>query len=95
MITQLGKGLVALEVQMADCLMSIFGFHRVSPTDEELEAKYEHGQGNREPQGTQEPYRGAKAVDKTCRNHGTCEHCKSNRLYKNKKQEMSANDRAE
>ena len=22
---------------MADCLMSIFGFHRVSPTDEELE----------------------------------------------------------
>ena len=35
------------------------------------------------------PYRGAKAVDKTCRNHGTCEHCKS------KKQEMSADDRAE
>lgn len=41
------------------------------------------------------PYRGAKAVDKTCRNHGTCEHCKCNRLYKYKKQEMSANDRAE
>ena len=54
MITQLGKGLVALEVQMADCLMSIFGFHRVSPTDEELEAKYGHGQGNREQKGTQE-----------------------------------------
>ena len=34
--------------------MSIFGFHRISPTDEELKAKYEHGQGNREPQGTQE-----------------------------------------
>ena len=54
MIKLLGKGLVALEVQTADCLMGIFGFHRVSPTDEELGAKYEHGQGNREPQGTQE-----------------------------------------
>ena len=41
------------------------------------------------------PYRGVKAVDKTCRNHGTCEHCKFNRLYKVKKQEMSADDRAE
>ena len=48
------KGLVALGVQVADYFMSIFGFHRVSPTDEELRAKYEHGQGNREPQGTQE-----------------------------------------
>ena len=54
MITQLGKGLVALEVQVADYFMSIFGFHRVSPTDEELKSKYEYGQGNREPQGAQE-----------------------------------------
>ena len=53
-ITQLVKGLVALEVQVADYFMGIFGFHRVSPTDDELEAMYEHGQGNREPQGTQE-----------------------------------------
>ena len=51
---RLGKGLVALEVQVADYFMSIFGFHRVSPTDEELKSKYEHGQGNREPQGAQE-----------------------------------------
>ena len=54
MITQLVKGLVALEVQVADYFMSIFGFHRVSPTDEELKSKYEHGQGNREQKGTQE-----------------------------------------
>ena len=54
MIKLLGKGLVALEVQAADYFMGIFGFRRVSPTDEELKAKYEHGQGNREPQGTQE-----------------------------------------
>ena len=61
MITQLVKGLVALEVQMADCLMGIFGFHRVKPTDEELKSKYEHGQGNREPQGTQETIQRSKS----------------------------------
>ena len=60
MIKLLGKGLVALEVQVADCLMSIFSFHRVSPTDEELRAKYEHGQGNREPQRTQETIQRSK-----------------------------------
>jgi len=26
-------------------------------------------------------YTGAKAIDKTCRNHGSCEYCKSNRLH--------------
>ena len=54
MIMQLGKGLVALEVQMADCLMGIFGFHRVSPTDEELKARYGHEQVDREQKGTQD-----------------------------------------
>ena len=33
------------------------------------------------------PYRGAKAVDRTCRNHGSCEYCKGNRLHKFKKDE--------
>lgn len=28
------------------------------------------------------PYRGSKAVDRTCRNHGECEWCKENRLHK-------------
>ena len=54
MIKLLGKGLVVLEVQVDDYFMSIFGFRRISPTDEELKARYEHGQGNREPQGAQE-----------------------------------------
>ena len=27
------------------------------------------------------PYKGAKAIDCTCRNHGSCEWCKRNRLY--------------
>ena len=61
MIKLLEKGLVALEVQVADYLMGIFGFHRVSPTDDELGAKYEHEQGNREPQGTQETVQRSKS----------------------------------
>jgi len=35
-------------------------------------------------------YRGAKAVDKSCRNHGNCEYCKENRQYHNKKREESS-----
>lgn len=27
------------------------------------------------------PYRGAKAVDKQCRNHGSCPRCYSNRVF--------------
>ena len=27
-------------IAMVDCLMNIFGFHRTSPTDEELKEKY-------------------------------------------------------
>lgn len=36
-------------------------------------------------------YRGAKAVDCTCRNHGSCDWCKENRLYKNLKRLDKAN----
>ena len=31
------------------------------------------------------PWRRAKAVCKSCRNHGGCSYCEGNRLYKNKK----------
>jgi hypothetical protein len=34
------------------------------------------------------PYRGSKAIDKQCRNHGGCDYCKGNRTYKNKKKEV-------
>lgn len=30
-------------------------------------------------------YRGVKAIDKTCRNGGSCERCRMNRMYKNLK----------
>lgn len=31
------------------------------------------------------PYRKEKAVDRTCRNHGSCVYCKANRLYSARK----------
>ena len=30
-------------------------------------------------------YRGSKAIDKSCRNHGDCPWCLENHFYKNKK----------
>lgn len=33
------------------------------------------------------PYRGAKAVDTTCRNNGGCPHCTRDRTHKYKKRE--------
>lgn len=40
-------------------------------------------------------YTGAKSVDKTCRNHGSCPWCKGNRLYKNKKRLSKSIDKLE
>ena len=37
------------------------------------------------------PYRGVKAIDATCRNHGSCERCHGSRIYKNEKKETSCN----
>ena len=34
-----------------------------------------------------EPYRGAKGCDKNCRNHGNCEWCKNNRMYRSNRLE--------
>ena len=39
------------------------------------------------------PYRGAKAIDPWCRNHGKDEWALENRQYKNKKRELSAKDK--
>lgn len=41
------------------------------------------------------PYTGAKAIDATCRNHGSCEWCHGNRIHKNEKRELAATQRLE
>jgi len=41
------------------------------------------------------PYRGAKAVDLWCRNHGRCSWCEENRLYSRIKGEMSQKEQVE
>ena len=46
-----------------------------------LDKAIEHGKEHRKP------YRRAKAVDKACRNHGSCPWCRGNRLHKHHKQE--------
>lgn len=38
-------------------------------------------------------YRGAKAVDYTCRNHGSCIYFYSTRMYKTKKEMAKANSK--
>lgn len=39
------------------------------------------------------PYKGAKRIDKTCRNHGGCPYCEGNRLYRTIKELEKANDK--
>ena len=46
-----------------------------------LDKVIEHGKEKRKQ------YYGAKAVDRTCRNHGSCGWCKGNRMHKFKKKE--------
>ena len=41
-----------------------------------LDKAIKHGKEHRKP------YSGAKAVDCTCRNHGSCPWCRRNRLFK-------------
>ena len=35
-------------------------------------------------------YRGAKSIDSTCQNHGSCKWCEGNRTHKNDKRELAA-----
>lgn len=44
-----------------------------------LDKAIEHNKEHRKP------YRGAKAVDKSCRNHGNCPYCQGNRTYRDRK----------
>lgn len=38
-------------------------------------------------------YHGSKSIDRTCRNHGSCEWCLENRLYKYLKKEQKMLDK--
>jgi len=38
------------------------------------------------------PYRGAKACDRSCRNHGTCAWCKENRTVATTRGKMAAEE---
>ena len=49
-----------------------------------LNKAIEHGKEHRKQ------YTGAKAVDKTCRNHGSCAWCEENRKHSRTKREMAA-----
>lgn len=49
-----------------------------------LDKAIEHGKEHRKK------YFGSKAFDCTCRNHGSCEHCRGNRLYGTKKAKLAA-----
>lgn len=49
-----------------------------------LDKSIEHGKEHRKP------FRGVKAIDRTCRNHGSCGWCKNNRTHKYDKQKLSA-----
>lgn len=52
-----------------------------------LDKAIEHGKEHRKQ------YRGSKAFDRTCRNHGGCDWCKDNRLYRtNKLKERAEQD---
>lgn len=54
-----------------------------------LEKAIEHKKEHRKK------YRKAKAVDKTCRNHGSCKWCEENRNYKNNKRKNKADYKEE
>ena len=39
-------------------------------------------------------YRGYKVFNRTCRNHGSCDWCRDNRLHKNLKRILSADNKS-
>lgn len=46
-----------------------------------LDKAVQHGKEYRKP------YTGGKAIDRTCRNHGSCDYCRENRLHASKVQQ--------
>lgn len=52
-----------------------------------LDKAIEHGKEHRKSYG------GAKSIDPTCRNHGSCDWCKGNRTHKNDKRKLATEQR--
>lgn len=48
-----------------------------------LDKAIKHGKEKRKP------YRGSKAIDHTCRNHGSCDWCRENRTHKFRDKKMN------
>ena len=59
-----------------------------------LEKAIEHNKERRKP-FSKETGTYAKFIDCTCRNHGSCYWCLSNRTYKNQKRELSSEEQLE
>lgn len=49
-----------------------------------LDKAVQHGKEYRKP------YTGGKAIDRTCKNHGSCDYCRENRLHASKVQQEIA-----
>lgn len=49
-----------------------------------LDKAVQHGKEYRKP------YTGGNAIDRTCRNHGSCDYCRENRLHASKVQQEIA-----
>ena len=49
-----------------------------------LDKAIEHGQEHRRQ------YRGSKLFDRSCRNHGSCDYCRGNRMYSDKRRREAA-----
>lgn len=52
-----------------------------------LDKSIERGKEHRKP------YHGSKRFDRTCRNHGSCDYCKGNRLYSTQKRRDAIKDK--
>lgn len=64
-------------------------YKEIRETCMSLDKAIEHGKERRRQ------YRGAKALDRSCRNHGSCPFCRENRTHASKVREQKAGEREE
>ena len=54
-----------------------------------------HNKAIKHGKSKRKPYRGSKAIDKSCRNHGSCIYGRDDRLYNNRKKQLQFRGKAE